>query len=431
MLTAIGILIFVVGILAAIALHEMGHMVPAKKFGVKVTEYMVGFGPTIWSRTSGDTKYGVKALPFGGYIRMIGMFPPKADGTIRASSTGRLGTLVEQARKESESDVLTEEDRKRTFYKLSVPKKLVVMSSGPFMNLLIAIVLFAVMLIGFGLPKPSLKVDSVTACLPTATATSGDCAAGLDKSPAALAGVQVNDEIQAIGSTRVSSWDEFNTAIRSMTAGETTVTVVRNGSELVLPVMLKTAPRPVLDAKGEPTGEFQERPFLGVGPAFVLERQPIATVPGQIWDLTVRSVQALIGFPAKIVGVTKAAFSDAERDPNGPIGVVGVSRISGDVAAAEMPNTWKIAQLIGIIASVNLFLFLFNMIPLLPLDGGHIAGALWEGARRKLAKMRGLPDPGPVDVAKLLPVAYVVGAILIGVSVLLLYADVVNPVKLG
>ena len=154
MLTAIGIVIFAIAILASIALHELGHMVPAKKFGVKVTEYMVGFGPRLWSRKSGDTEYGLKAVPFGGYIRMIGMFPPRPDGTVRASSTGRLGTLVDQARQESQAEVLTPEDEKRTFYNLSVPKKVTVMLGGPVMNLLLAIVLFTLMFAGFGTAPP-------------------------------------------------------------------------------------------------------------------------------------------------------------------------------------------------------------------------------------------------------------------------------------
>ncbi len=430
MLTAIGIVIFAIAILASIALHELGHMVPAKKFGVKVTEYMVGFGPRLWSRKSGDTEYGLKAVPFGGYIRMIGMFPPRPDGTVRASSTGRLGTLVDQARQESQAEVLTPEDEKRTFYNLSVPKKVTVMLGGPVMNLLLAIVLFTLMFAGFGTPKPSLTVSSITECLPTSSQPSGECKPGDPPSPAAQAGLKPGDELVAIGGTTVSTWDGFNTAIRSMPAGPTTVTIKRDGTEQVRDVDLKSVPRPVI-VNDQPTGEFQNRPFLGVGPTFALQREPVTAVPGRMWDLTVRSVQALASFPAKMVDVTKATFSGQERDPNGPIGVVGASRISGEVTASELPASWKVAQLIGLIASVNLFLFLFNLIPLLPLDGGHVAGALYEGARRQIAKLRGRPDPGPVDVARLLPVAYGVAVVLIGVSIVLLYADLVNPVKLG
>ena len=154
-MTLIGILALVVALVISIALHEVGHMVPAKKFGVKVTRYMVGFGPTIWSTKKGDTEYGAKAVLLGGYIRMIGMFPPGPDGKIKASSTGRLGTLIEQARESAAGS--WSRATKRTFYNLSVPKKLVVMLGGPTMNLLIALVLFTVVFAGFGTRRPAQR----------------------------------------------------------------------------------------------------------------------------------------------------------------------------------------------------------------------------------------------------------------------------------
>ncbi|MFM2437859.1 MAG: hypothetical protein RLZ55_673 [Actinomycetota bacterium] len=428
MLTLLGVLVFIVGIMASIALHEVGHMVPAKKFGVKVTEYFIGFGPTVWSKRKGETDYGVKAIPLGGYVRMIGMFPPRADGTIRKSSTGRLGMLVDQARNESESEVLTDDDRKRTFYNLTVPKKLVVMFGGPVMNLILALILFGVMFVGFGTPGPSLTVNSVSECLPAAAADDGSCPAGAPSSAAARAGVKEKDEIIALGATPVGTWDDFTAALTAQGAGTTTVTVMRDGQEVILPVALDMVERPVI-VDGKVTEQTVMRPFLGVGPTFVLTPIPVTSVPGEVWGLTVRSAQALVAFPAKLVGVADAAFGDAQRDPDGPIGMVGAGRISGDIAGADLPGSWKIAQLIGLIASINLFLFLFNLIPLLPLDGGHIAGALYEGARRQVAKVRHKPDPGPVDVAKALPIAYAVSGLLIVVSLLLVYADIVAPVK--
>ena len=424
-----GVLLFVVAILASIGLHEFGHFFPGKKFGVKITEYFVGFGPKLWSFRRGETEYGVKAIPFGGYVRLIGMFPPKADGTMRPSSTGRIGMLIDQARDESQAEIITEDDRKRTFYNLTVPKKLTVMFGGPFMNLVIATILFAVMFVGFGLPEPSLKVASVTPCTPSASSIAGECVDGATPSAATEAGILEGDTLVAVGAQPVSSWAEFTAALAANGAGTTTVTVMRDGAEVLLPVTLDMVPRPVI-VNDKDTGQVAERPFLGVGPEFVLVRQPVTAVPGQMWELTVRSAAAILTFPAKLVGVADAAFSDGERDPEGPIGVVGASRISGEVAGADLPASWKFAQLIGIIASVNLFLFLFNLIPLLPLDGGHIAGALYEGARRQLARLRGRPDPGPVDVARLLPVAYAVAGTLIVVSILLLYADIVSPVRL-
>lgn len=431
MLTLVGVVVFVLAILASIALHELGHLVPAKKFGVKVTQYFVGFGSTLWSTKRGETEYGIKAIPFGGYVRMIGMFPPAPDGTVRASSTGRIGMLVEQARAESQAEVLTEDDHRRAFYNLTVPKKLTVMFGGPFMNLVIAFILFTIMFVGFGMPQPSTTIASVSTCNPGAAgATVADpCPVGSAPSAAAEAGLQPQDQIVAVGGQSVTDWDGFTDALLAEGGGATTVTVARDGQEITYPVDLPLIERPVV-VDGQVTEDTELRPFLGVGPQIELVGLPVTAVPGEMWNLTTRSVAALLAFPTKLVGVADAAFSDGERDPEGPIGIVGAGRISGEVAGADLPGTWKIAQLIGIIASVNLFLFLFNLIPLLPLDGGHIAGALYEGGRRQLARFRGRPDPGPVDVAKALPIAYGVVAVLLVVSALLFYADIVAPVRL-
>lgn len=443
MLFVLGILFMVFGILFSIAWHELGHFIPAKKFGVKVTQFMVGFGPTMFSRNRGETELGVKWIPLGGYIRMIGMYPPGPDGKVKASSTGRLGTLMEEARQASQAEVLTPADEKRTFYNLSVPKKLVVMLGGPTMNLILATILFAIVLVGFGTPTPSTTLSRVPATYaPTEfTGNSSGTGSNSDSSqstaakelptPAAQAGIQPGDTIISYNGENVTSWAQLSDLIRQTPAEQIPVVVERNGQQLTKSVAVVQVERPVI-VDGKPTKQLQPQGFLGVSPQIDAVKQPITVVPGYMWDLTIRSGQALLSFPAKLVGVAQAAFAGDQRDPEGPVGVVGVGRISGEVAAEEqIPAQWRFAQMLGILASLNLFLFLFNLIPLLPLDGGHVAGALWEGARRRLAKLRGLPDPGPVDVAKLLPVAYVVAIVLIGMSVLLVYADIVNPIRLG
>ena len=180
MLTLLGILIFAVGLLASIALHELGHMAPAKKFGVKVPQYMVGFGPTLWSRKKGETEYGIKGIPLGGYIRMIGMFPPNPKGVQDREHLGRMGLMIEDARDEVLSEIAPE-DEHRTFYRLSVPKKLTVMFGGPFMNLVIATILFTISLSVIGRPEVTTTVSEVIACVPTSAnpngiaSTSGTC----------------------------------------------------------------------------------------------------------------------------------------------------------------------------------------------------------------------------------------------------------------
>ena len=191
----VGVLVIALGVGLSIGLHEIGHLVPAKKFGVKVTQYMVGFGPTIWSRQRGETEYGIKAIPLGGYIRMIGMFPPKPGddpNLLRASSTGRFSQLMDQARQDS-MDEVRPGDEHRVFYKLSVPKKVVVMLGGPTMNLVIAFVLFGGLLTLYGVPTATPLISSVAACVPTTaptTATRSPPAPPVTRRPRPPAGLQ-------------------------------------------------------------------------------------------------------------------------------------------------------------------------------------------------------------------------------------------------
>jgi Peptidase family M50. len=166
-------------------------------------------------------------------------------------------------------------------------------------------------------------------------------------------------------------------------------------------------------------------------------RQPLTAVPALIGTQVAGTAGVVLKIPQKMAGIAKAAFGGGVRDPS-LMSVVGVGRVAGEVADGQVTGltgsnaaSSKLAFLISLIASLNLALFVFNLIPLMPLDGGHVAGALWEGLKRQVARLRGRPDPGYVDVAKALPVTYVVSIALIGMSVLLMYADVVNPIKLG
>jgi membrane-associated protease RseP (regulator of RpoE activity) len=446
----VGVLVIAVGIALSIALHEIGHLVPAKRFGVKATQYMVGFGPTIWSRKRGETEYGVKAIPLGGYIRMIGMFPPKPgdpEGLLRASSTGRFSQLMDQARQDSMEEVQPG-DENRVFYKLSVPKKVVVMLGGPVMNLLIAAVLLTgiTTLYGVSVAQDGALVMSVSECVvPAATAPAAGqpqtCAADAPKTPAYQAGLQPRDTIVAVGGTPVRPGLSLGDLVQPRSEQATTITYSRDGTErtvTVTPVRNTVAVvgadgKPVLDATGQVV--TKEAGFLGVTTSTptALERQPVTAAPGYVWNAFTQTAGVIVNIPQKMVGVVQAAFGSGERDPNGPISVVGVGRVGGEVASADLGadgTTAKLMMLLGIIASLNMALFVFNLIPLLPLDGGHVAGALWEGVKRRWARVRGTADPGYVDVAKALPVAYTVALVLVTMSALLIYADIVKPVKL-
>lgn len=439
-LEVIGIVLFAALIGLSIALHEIGHLVPAKKFGVRVTEYMVGFGPTLWSKVRGETQYGIKGIPLGGYIRMIGMLPPAPDdpeGRSRSMSTGRFATMVAQARAAS-FDEVEPGDENRMFYKLPVHRRVIIMLGGPFMNLILAFVLFAIVLVGIGLPKPSLSVAAVIPCTPTMEQPtgqplpSGSCPTGTQSTPAATAGLEVNDTILAVGDMSVADWDAATAWISQNPGVETNITVDRAGSAISLPITVAEVTRPEYDINGRETGASQTVGFLGIRPGFYNQRESILAVPGFMWDLTVRSVEALISLPVRVYElVTDTLIGGQERAIDGPVSVVGASRLGGEIAAMESPLTSKIATFLGLAASLNLFLFLFNLLPVLPLDGGHVAGALYEALKRFYARLRGRPDPGPVDTARLLPVAYVVAGILLAMGVIVIWADLVKPISLG
>ena len=433
-----GIVVFALLIIGSIALHEVGHLVPAKKFGIRVPQYMIGFGPTIWSRTRGETEYGIKAIPLGGYIRMIGMVPPaKGDesGTVTSGSTGRLAALVDTAREDAAVE-LQPGDENRLFYKLAVRKRIVVMLGGPVMNLLLAVVLFTIVLVGIGLPTATTQVAAVVPCVPTASAVSGSadgsgsCPGGW--SPAAMAGLQVGDRILAIDGWQPASWTEVSAWITSHGGATAMMTVDRGGRTVDVPVTLASVDRPVVDANGQITGRTQVMGYLGMRPTVDYVPQPITAVPARMWELTVGSVQALVSLPVRLWELlTGTLIGGGERAIDGPVSVVGVTRLGGDIAASNEPFEGKAATFLSLAAGLNLFLFLFNLLPILPLDGGHVAGATYEGVRRRIAKWRGRPDPGPFDIARLMPVTYAVAALLFAMSLIVIWADIVKPITLG
>ena len=440
MLEVVGIILFATLIALSIALHELGHLVPAKRFGVRVSEYMVGFGPTLWSKVRGETRYGVKAIPLGGYIRMIGMLPPGKDdpeGTARSMTTGRFAVMIADARKASMEEI-EPGDEERVFYRLPVRKRVTVMLGGPLMNLALAFVLFGIVLVGIGLPQPSLQVGSVVACTPTLERPggeplpSGNCPTGTLAAPAAAAGLQAGDRVTAVDGAAVSEWEDVTTWIREHPGQVATLSVDRSGQALEIPVTVALVERPVYDDAGEPTGETAASGFIGVRPSVEFVAQPIWYVPVYMWDLTVQSVQALVTLPIRLYElVSQTLIGGQDRSLESPVSVVGASRLGGEIAAMDSPLQAKIATFLGLAASLNLFLFLFNLLPILPLDGGHIAGAGYEAARRWLAKIRHRPDPGPVDTARLLPVAYVVAGVLLAMGVVVIWADLVKPITLG
>lgn len=426
---ALGVVVFLVGVAASIALHEVGHMWPAKRFGVKVTQYFVGFGRTLWSVKRGETEYGLKAIPLGGYVKLVGMLPPARGADpheLRKADTGLFSQLISDAR-HAEYEHVTDDDLDRLFYRKPWWQKLIVMAGGPMVNVAISAVLFAVLIAGFGIDEPTTTVNAVADCAISDAEAGRACTDADPITPARKIGLQPGDRIVTFNGRPVETWDEVTSFIRANGDRVATFGIERDGSHLEMSVATTVIARASID---DPK-KTQKVGFLGVEPKFEPVRHGLPTVGTVMWGYTKATVDVIVHLPQRMVDVAKAAVG-APRKANGPISVVGASRVAGELVTIDDP-TWRerSVRIIGLLASLNLFLALFNFVPLLPLDGGHIAGALWEAVRRGWAKVRGRPDPGYVDVARMLPVAYGVGALLLVMGVLLIYADIVNPVRLS
>jgi membrane-associated protease RseP (regulator of RpoE activity) len=446
LLYTLGVLVFVVAILVSIGLHELGHMIPAKKFGGKVTQYFIGFGPTVWSKQVGETEYGVKAIPLGGYVKIVGMLPPgaedlaeevsrDADGRqvtrVRKSNTGMFTQLISDARA-AEWELVGPEDADRLFYKMPSWKKVVVMAGGPSVNLLIAFGIFAAVFATWGNGADRVAtttIEQVQACIVPPEESGRVCTdeeVAEQPTPAFEAGIQPGDRFVSFNGVEVEDWAQVQQLIRGNGDQEAVIVVERDGRLERIDTATTVTPR-ILDedAPPEPVG------FLGVvptqdpttgGPLYTLE---------QMGGMTVDVVKALGTLPVKVFDVGQAIFGLEERDPEGPVSIVGGGRLAGETAAHdEIQVDEKVISLLMLVAGFNFFIGMFNFVPLLPLDGGHIASAVWEALRRGFARLRGRPDPGYVDAARLLPVAYVVASAMLVMGVVLIVGDLVVPVHL-
>jgi membrane-associated protease RseP (regulator of RpoE activity) len=454
LLTVLGIVAFAVGLLFSIGFHEGGHFIWARRYGMRVPQFMVGFGPTVWSWRRGETEYGIKAIPLGGYIRIVGMIPPAEEGESKRAT--RMRKFIAEVRGAALNDVLPT-DGNRVFYAKPWWQRVIVMFAGPFHNLILAVLFFAITLSGIGTAVVSTKLQSVPACvLPAGAATaldknacqepivtsgaklgqkctlgSADCALP-GESPAAKAQLKPGDTIvavdgKALDPTRFDSWTTLSDAIRSHPGRSLQLTVERGGARREVTVT------PIANTVYTEAGSdgTTTAGYLGIGPSDAFVRQPVSALPAYFGMVASQSLDKLAQIPQRIPQLFSAAFLGAKRDVNGPIGVVGVGRISGQVFAEhQVSGLQKLSFFLSLLASVNLVLFLFNLLPIYPLDGGHVAGALYERVRAAVARWRGRPDPGPFDIARLMPVAYVVAGVFLVMSALLVVADIVNPIKI-
>ena len=396
-MSLLGWVIFVVALLFSVMLHESGHFVTAKKFGMKATQYFIGFGTTLWSTHKGETEYGVKALPFGGFVKIVGM---------------------------TSMDEVDPADEPRSFRRHPGWQRLIVLLAGSFMHFVLAFVLLFAVAAGIGLvDNNTTQLGPVTPCVPAnSQAFAGNsCTSGDAASPAKVAGLRAGDKVVSFDGKRVSTWTQLGTVIRDTPTGRPVpVTVQRGGRTLTVHVTLAAV-------KG------RSGSYLGIQDTSVFQRYSLphaVTYAGSMFG------QVLTG-SAKVIGSLPAAVphlfakNRASTAAGQVTSVVGAGEITGQVVSANVGWQVKVDYVLLIIASLNIFVGAFNLLPLLPLDGGHIAVVVYERVRAWFARLRGRADPGLVDMTKLVPVSVGVFAVLVFFGLALILADIVNPVGLA
>jgi membrane-associated protease RseP (regulator of RpoE activity) len=389
---ALGVIVFVVALLVSVMLHEFGHFATAKKFGMKATRFFVGFGPTLWSTRRGETEYGVKAIPAGGFVKIVGMTPLED---------------VEPG------------DEDRAFYRQPAGKRLIVLAAGSITHFIIAVLVLFGVIATYGDPlhvQSTLTVGGTQTCV-IADADRTTCG---DNDPPAPAHDKLfaGDQILEVDGEPATSYEDLRTILQASPGEEVRLTVLREGARR------EVALTPVaVQADGETIGR------IGVYP----RSEPVPVSFGASFGKTFSTLGTFFTSTVDALGDLPGQVSTILKDEprgNGAASVVGISRVSGQIAEADASIGDKLANLLLIAAQVNFFVGLFNLLPLLPLDGGHIAIVGFEAARRRVYGWFGRPDPGNVDLMKIMPVTYAVVAMFVGLSVLLIYADIVNPIRL-
>jgi membrane-associated protease RseP (regulator of RpoE activity) len=365
--SAVGILIFVGAVFFAIALHEFGHFATAKAFGMKVERFFIGFGPPLWSVRKGETEYGIATLPFGGYVRIAGMNP---------------------------YEEIHPEDRNRVFKSKPGWQQFIVLVAGSFSHFLVAFLLAAALLGFVGLPRPTTSIESVQAALADGTRT-----------PAAKAGFRPGDTVVRVDGTIVTEWNQARDLIRAAPGRVLHFVVLRSGREVQLDAQLAST-----------NPEKEKVGFLGVSTRTVTKTygagsfaESAKILGGTSWD-SLKALGSLVS-PRTVGRLFSQLTGSAKRTLEDPASIVGVTRAAGDFAGRG-----RFADLFFLIVGFNIFVGVANMIPLPPLDGGHVAVLGYETVRRRR-----------VDMRKLMPVSVAVVAVLVTLFVLSLYLDIVKP----
>ncbi|MBU6254953.1 MAG: M50 family metallopeptidase [Actinomycetales bacterium] len=377
----LGILAFVVALLFSVMVHEFGHYITARKFGMRISEFFLGFGKRIWSFQRGETEFGLKAIPAGGYCKIEGMAP---------------------------NDEMPEGEEERAFYKASSGKKLIVLGAGSFLHFVLGFILLFTLFVGVGTNQVLPVISQV-----------------VPNSAAQAAGIQPGDEIVAINGKKVTEWYKDVELIRKSQGAELTLDLKRDGE--LLTIVTNARLTDVDGTKRYVLGIINDVGLKRSGFLLSVKNSAIVTK-----SFLTESVKSLAKLPEKIPALWGATVRGEERDANGLVGVVGVARVSGQAVGSEkLTPMERLATFILIVASLNIFVGIFNLLPILPLDGGHMAVAIADEIRAFFARLRGRPRPAPIDVTVLTPITMVVFVVLATLTLLLLVADVINPVTLN
>lgn len=411
----VGVVVFALGLLFSVCLHEAGHMAVAKALGMRVSRYFVGFGPTVFSFRRGETEYGLKAIPAGGFVSIDGMSPHVLD--------------------------IPEQHEDQAFWRASPWKRTAVMLAGSATHFVLAIVLLWLALSAFGLQRSvpaagaPARLAAISDCVVVdyQTAPNGGlrgCRDGDPVAPAKAAGLQAGDTITAVGATPTPTLAAFQDAMRRA-GGAVPITYTRDGSTRTTTVSPVVAQRPPVGATDAAT--LVGTPTIGVVgdlPTTLVRQGPVEGL-GSAFETTGSMLKAtftsLASIPSKVPALVDA-IAGGERDPESPVSVVGASRAGGEILDNE--GAQGLAFFIALLAGTNIFLGVFNLVPLPPLDGGHIAVMWFERIRRRIALSRGRPDPGFVRPERIAPVVMVFIAVVGTFALLAVVADVINPVKL-
>jgi len=416
-LYTLGVVLFALGIFLSVCLHEAGHMLTAKAFGMKVTRYFAGFGPTLWSFRRGETEYGVKAIPAGGFVKIVGMTPL-----------------------EDEDQPLPPDERHRAFWRKPLWQRTVVLTAGSATHFVLGFFLFWVAVVFFGvqqfapLNQIPATIEHVSSCVVDDVPGEPDRACRpSDPAPAAKAGLRPGDVLTSLDGRPTRTYADFQREVRRAPVDRpVALSYRRDGREVTTSVTLVNTKRAPAGADPD-TVERVDTPTLGVVPKLRVETvksspvEGIGVAAGLTRDTVTGTFKALAKFPAKLPKLVDA-LRGAERDRETPISVVGASRIGGEIV--ERQGFAGAAFFLFVLASLNIFIGIFNLFPLLPLDGGHVAIVWFERVRAWLAAKRGRPDPGRVDYAKLMPLTYAVVLVFGAISLLTIVTDFVNPVRL-